>query len=86
MIKILNGDVMAWNSGKREIKEKLEFSRENFDNLTRLHEAAIELAELAYTVSKSDLSNVAENLKKLNDRGYQFRNERFSYPLRREDA
>ena len=56
---------------------KIEYNKQNFDKLVKLHEAALEVASIAYKASKSDISNVKENLKELNDRLYEFRNEQF---------
>jgi len=65
-------------------KHKIKFTKENFEGLAQLYIAAQQVTDVGYEASKSNLENIAGNLKLLNHTCYMYRNTKFRYPLARE--
>lgn len=54
----------------------------NFKILVKLSEKQDEINDLTYILSKSDISNIKENLENLNKKLYDLRNFKFANPIK----
>lgn len=64
---------------------EITFNKTNFRKLIKIKEYAEDLQRIAYIASKSSIDDVKENLEKLGNRAYQFRNELFENTLINSD-